>query len=411
MTMSRVDLKGIFRLVSALAACTFVACSVPYVELAGRACPCVEGWTCDPVTDRCVTSAPEDSTRDARTPNDEKNEDAGPDQGDGGTAYKDSDAGTAPCADDFLDFDGDEVRDCRDACPLDALKTEPGMCGCGVAETDSDADGVPSCVDACPQDRSKVDPGVCGCGVADADPDGDGAPSCIDACSADRDKLDPGTCGCGVPDADDDMDGTLNCEESCPLDPHKRAPGVCGCGQSDGDSDGDGSADCDDACPNYRADLATDPCACRAPEQACSALPGLRRRHYTGGWERLPDFDALTPDAETIVSGIGLGEYDGGQEFGLLFTGYLFVDVAGSYELELASDDGSRLYIDGAMVVDLDAKHGLIARTVSLQLAAGLHPLRLEYFEAAGGEDLSLRYRHGNAELAPLPSSALMWAE
>ncbi len=410
MTMSRVDLRGILRLVSALAVCTFVACSVPYVELAGRACPCVEGWTCDPVTDRCVVSVSEDATGDARTRNDARDEDAGPDRGDGGAAHKDSDAGTAPCADD-LDSDGDEVRDCRDACPLDALKTAPGTCGCGVIDHDADSDGVADCLDECPDHPAKVESGMCGCDVADADGDSDGTPDCVDACPQDRTKVDPGVCGCGVPDADDDMDGTLNCEESCPLDPHKRAPGLCGCGQSDGDSDGDGSADCDDVCPNYRVDLAANQCACRAPEQACGVLPGLRRRHYTGSWERLPDFDTLTPDAETIVSGIGLGEYDGGQAFGLLFTGYLLVDVAGTYELELASDDGSRLYIDGAMVVDLDAKHGLIARTVSIQLAAGLHPLRLEYFEAAGGEDLILRYRRGDAELAPLPSSALMWGE
>lgn len=32
------------------------------------------------------------------------------------------------------DSDGDGVDDCRDGCPADPLKTDPGRCGCGVSE-------------------------------------------------------------------------------------------------------------------------------------------------------------------------------------------------------------------------------------------------------------------------------------
>jgi len=34
-----------------------------------------------------------------------------------------------------------------DYCPSDPLKTEPGICGCGVADTDTDSDGTPDCSD------------------------------------------------------------------------------------------------------------------------------------------------------------------------------------------------------------------------------------------------------------------------
>ncbi|MBU2213555.1 putative metal-binding motif-containing protein, partial [Patescibacteria group bacterium] len=46
-----------------------------------------------------------------------------------------------------------------DFCPDDPLKTMPGMCGCGVADTDSDSDLIPNCMDHC---DNRVHPmGVC----------------------------------------------------------------------------------------------------------------------------------------------------------------------------------------------------------------------------------------------------------
>jgi hypothetical protein len=41
-----------------------------------------------------------------------------------------------------------------DQCPSDPNKTEPGQCGCGVADTDSDSDGVADCNDNCPNDAN-----------------------------------------------------------------------------------------------------------------------------------------------------------------------------------------------------------------------------------------------------------------
>lgn len=60
--------------------------------------------------------------------------------------------------------------DCSDdCCPDNPDKTEPGACGCDVAETDTDDDGTPDCVDLCPDDPDKTEAGECGCGVRDND--------------------------------------------------------------------------------------------------------------------------------------------------------------------------------------------------------------------------------------------------
>jgi RHS repeat-associated protein len=44
----------------------------------------------------------------------------------------------------------DLIQDCNDVCPSDPYKSDPGICGCGVADIDSDGDGVADCIDQCP---------------------------------------------------------------------------------------------------------------------------------------------------------------------------------------------------------------------------------------------------------------------
>ena len=118
---------------------------------------------------------------------------------------------------------------------------------------DGDGDGIASSCEGCPADAGKTDPGICGCGVADtpqnvADDDGDGTVNCLDGCPLDATKIAPGVCGCGIPDEDSDGDGVFDCDDLCPFNPLKSDPGFCGCSEPDVDSDSDGLLDCQDNC-------------------------------------------------------------------------------------------------------------------------------------------------------------------
>ena len=158
---------------------------------------------------------------------------------DGGVTQQVFTVDVRPCTTEDSDADG--TNDCFDGCPNDAAKTEPGMCGCGVAESaaDTDGDGVLDCLDECPNNAAKQTAGQCGCNAPDADSDGDIVLDCVDGCPEDSNKQDPGQCGCGVVEdtRDEDSDGVLACKDSCPQDP-------------DNDSDGDGVCAPDDACPD-----------------------------------------------------------------------------------------------------------------------------------------------------------------
>ena len=147
---------------------------------------------------------------------------------------------------------------------LDGTPTEAGQFFFTVSATD--ADGVQASkaytmtvaggfVDACPDDPAKTDPGICGCGVADVDSDGDGTADCNDVCSDDPAKTDPGLCGCGIADVDGDGDGTPDCSDQCPVDPAKTDPGACGCGVADTDANGNGTADCTEPQADVRVTL------------------------------------------------------------------------------------------------------------------------------------------------------------
>ena len=58
-----------------------------------------------------------------------------------------------------VDSDGDGTLDCKDGCPDDPNKVEPGECGCGVPDRDRDEDSVANCNDNCPSipNRNQAD--------------------------------------------------------------------------------------------------------------------------------------------------------------------------------------------------------------------------------------------------------------
>jgi hypothetical protein len=67
--------------------------------------------------------------------------------------------------------------------------------------------------------------------------------------------------------------------------------------------------------------------------------------------------------------------------FALEYTGKFWIEKPGLYEFELLSDDGSKLYIDGQLVIDNDGQHAPLAKTEEVDLTGGIHHLRLSYFQ------------------------------
>ncbi len=123
-------------------------------------------------------------------------------------------------------------------------------------------------------------------------------------------------------------------------------------------------------------------------------VPGnVRFSYYEGGWDNLPDFAKLRPQATGTAPGLDVGVGRRRDQFGVRFEGFLQIEKEGEYRFHLESDDGSRLYIDDKLVVDNDGIHAPTHKEATTRLSPGAHALRIDYFEQGGGELLKAEYQ------------------
>ncbi len=67
--------------------------------------------------------------------------------------------------------------------------------------------------------------------------------------------------------------------------------------------------------------------------------------------------------------------------FAIDYTARFWIEHAGKYRFALLSDDGSKLYIDGHTIVDNDGVHPPQLETGRATLKAGMHQIRVSYFQ------------------------------
>ena len=134
---------------------------------------------------------------------------------------------------------------------------------------------------------------------------------------------------------------------------------------------------------------------------------GVRTRFYEGEFEVLPDFDDLDADVDTIQRTINIDARNDTDAFAARFNAFLDIPADGTWRFFTTADDGVRLLIDGATVVDDDGLHGARERNGEVTLTSGLHTIEVLYFEGSGGETLEVRWAGPGVEKALIPGIAL----
>lgn len=117
----------------------------------------------------------------------------------------------------------------------------------------------------------------------------------------------------------------------------------------------------------------------------------------------LPNFDSI-PVIETgnteIMDVDKLSKRRHGVAF--QFTSDLNVPKTGEYLFHQYSDDGSKLYIDGKLIIDHDGRHGFEPKRGLIDLSEGTHQLQIDYFNNNWRKGMLLQYEGPGQEIQTL---------
>ncbi|ADB40331.1 NPCBM/NEW2 domain-containing protein [Spirosoma linguale] len=144
----------------------------------------------------------------------------------------------------------------------------------------------------------------------------------------------------------------------------------------------------------------------REPENPANAVAGLDYQYYEGYWNNLPDMASLTPVKSGIVARVDLSVRNRSEQYALRYKGYIDIPADGSYTFYTASDDGSKLLIGTTEVVANDGVHGVIEKSGVIGLKAGRHAITLLYFQAGGGQSMTVSYEGPGLSKREVPASA-----
>merc|ERR1719253_2249476 len=86
------------------------------------------------------------------------------------------------------------------------------------------------------------------------------------------------------------------------------------------------------------------------------------------------------------------------DNFGVRWSGFLVISRKGVYRFSIASDDGSKLYIDNKFIVNNDGTHSMKSREANYRCSDGQHYLRIEMFEKAGKAGMIFSYKGPDTE-------------
>ena len=127
----------------------------------------------------------------------------------------------------------------------------------------------------------------------------------------------------------------------------------------------------------------------------CTATPKVNYKIWYDWQERhLPDFSTLgEPAVVGVKANLDLeGIDDTKNHFCAVFETEIKVKTEEEYTFILTTDDGSRLYVDGEMLIESDGARGPIEEKAVKVLSKGKHAIKVEWFDYDKGQSIVFRY-------------------
>jgi hypothetical protein len=144
-----------------------------------------------------------------------------------------------------------------------------------------------------------------------------------------------------------------------------------------------------------------------SPVFLSSPAAGLTYAYYEGNWAFVPDSGSLTPVKSGTVPNFDISVANRADYFAFMFIGYINIPSNGLYGFWTQSDAGSKLYIGDTLVVKNDGLHGPLQVFSNIALTAGMHPIRVDFFEDTGGQQLTVNWAGPGFTRMAIPAGVL----
>lgn len=147
-------------------------------------------------------------------------------------------------------------------------------------------------------------------------------------------------------------------------------------------------------------------------EKIAAPVPGPGPGQWHGEYYNnttLSGGPVLTRSDSQIDFNWGWGSPDyrvAGDHFSARWTGSVRFDSSRTYTFSARSDDGVRVWVDDALVIDGWYDHAPLTFSGNRWLAAGDHYIRVEYYERAGTAEIDFWWDGGAPPPPPPPSGA-----
>ena len=136
--------------------------------------------------------------------------------------------------------------------------------------------------------------------------------------------------------------------------------------------------------------------------------PGLKGKYFSGmNFDSLVltrvddvvnfDWGAGTPASQVPANG-----------FSVRWTGFIVINVPGSYTFWTDSDDGVRLKVEDSTIIENWTDHAATWNSGSITLSEDLYPIVLEFYENGGDAVMKLEYQGPGIARQTIPTSVLV---
>ncbi|VAX19632.1 Alpha-1,2-mannosidase, partial [hydrothermal vent metagenome] len=143
------------------------------------------------------------------------------------------------------------------------------------------------------------------------------------------------------------------------------------------------------------------------PDDTGNLEQGISYNYYVGSFNSVNDYTGMKPQKSGVVSTVNLKQKDREQYFAFDFKGYIDIPVDGLYTFYLISNDGSKLFINNNVLINIDGLHPAFEEFKTVALTAGKHAIAIKYFQNGGSNILKFMWEGPGFDKQEVPSSVL----